>query len=962
MGLGVAGLLLSTGASRAATSATFGEVVQLGYTPSDAVLDEARGRIYLVNLSANRVDVYSYLEKAVIKAFTTGSTPIAAAMSMDGAYLYVTNNAGSSMTVVNLNSDSVVSTVSLTTKPEGVEVGIDGRVLISTEGTSTTDQINSLLLYDPRQAVGSQVTAVSFPPPPATPTTLTSVSSTRPTTTFRGKLMRTKDGKFIIGMSNVNSYAQTIVFVYEVLSGSILRSRTVTGQSTVLSVSPDGSRFMAGYTMYDTATLNVIGQYNIANVPFPLGTTTTTTTSGGGMGQVRTTTTTSTSSSFNSTTNMGGSSFTEDGETLYSAFNVAPTTTPASRPQSSTLLITNPRNLLVRLGIKIPESIVAKMLITSDGTNAWGLSESGLVYLPLSTMYDYPILMPETTVVFLAVDDCNRGLAKASVKIENIGGGKLTFSVPDATAALVAQATSGVAPSTINFTMEPGRTSVTRYYGTNLYSGTVTNTGSPVSLNLNSPDAINIPNTIRVYMNTRQADQRGVVYPLPIMQTTAEGLQDILVDDARKKVYITNASYNRIEVFDRVKQRFVDPIEVGQMPHQMAWAGDGKRLYVANTGGETISVVDMDTGKIVDTVSFPARPRSGTSSPVSPAAIANGLFGLQIAMSDGSLWQADGNEATVRATSSIIASQLTVSGNNGPVRMMSTTDMQAIATMAGNGTIYRYDALSDSYTNYTRPYTSTNITGYYGPLAAGPDGSYFAMNGFILSTGLSLLGGAESASSTTALSMASRRNVAAVGAVDANRFLRLTTVVKSQITSTANGDVRPTLELIDLRDESVTLVGAIAENPVQSLFGNSRINVMPRQIAVDSDGNAYIITLSGMTMVPLTASGASRPQIAAGNNAILNATDGSRTFRPGSFVVVTGTNLASTATTDQLPPPTVLGGSCLTFSNMQLPILQASGKQILAQIPETATPGTYVAVVRSLATGQKSDAVTVTVQ
>ena len=53
------------------------------------------------------------------------------------------------------------------------------------------------------------------------------------------------------------------------------------------------------------------------------------------------------------------------------------------------------------------------MLVLSSGEDAWGLSESGLLHLPLSKLYDYPILMPETTTVFLAVDDCNRGLAKA---------------------------------------------------------------------------------------------------------------------------------------------------------------------------------------------------------------------------------------------------------------------------------------------------------------------------------------------------------------------------------------------------------------------------------------------------------------------------------------------------------------------------------------------------------------------
>ena len=54
---------------------------------------------------------------------------------------------------------------------------------------------------------------------------------------------------------------------------------------------------------------------------------------------------------------------------------------PAARPQASTLLLSDSRHLFARLGIKLPESIVARMVVTSDGSNAWGLSESGVVYL-----------------------------------------------------------------------------------------------------------------------------------------------------------------------------------------------------------------------------------------------------------------------------------------------------------------------------------------------------------------------------------------------------------------------------------------------------------------------------------------------------------------------------------------------------------------------------------------------------
>lgn len=923
------------------TSATFGEIVRLGGTPSDTVLDEARARLYLINQNANRVDVYSYADERVIFQIPVGSAPVAGAISMDGSYLYVTNSGSSSLSVIDLRIGSPLRTVSLSAIPEGVEAGADGRVLITTQGTSTDDQINTLMIFDPAQEQSAQLTPVSFPPPPPTPSPLTPVTIGRPTTTFRGKLIRTPDGRFIVGLSTINNNAQTVVFVYEVFSGTILRSRTVTGQSTVLSISPDGAAFMAGFTLYETESLNVLAQYTTANIPFPLSSSATVT--------------------FNSTQNMGGSVFSPDGATLYSAFNVAPQTTPASRPQSSTLLVSHPRHLGVRLGIKIPESIIAKMVTLSNGTRAWGLSESGLVHLPLSTLYDYPILMPETTTVFLAFDDCNRGLAKARVKVQNLGAGRLTFSVPDSTAALVAQAKSGVAPSEIEFILEPGRTSVTRQYGTNLYSGGATNQGTALTINLASPDAINIAPTIRVYMNIRQSDQRGVVFPVSTGLTATEGLHDILVDEKRNAVYLTNAGYNRIEVFDRTRQKFVQPIDTGQLPHQMAMAGDGKRLYVANTGGESISIIDLDTRQITGSIRFPARPRSGTSNPVSPQAIAFGLFGLQIGMSDGSVWKVVGQDAVTRPASSVIPTQITTTGNNGPIRMMSTPDGESIITMAGNGTVYRYDAVSDSYSNSSRPYTSTNIFGYYGPLAAGPEGSYYAANSFIFGPSLSPTGGSESPTAAQSLPLATRRNVAALGAMDENRILRLTMPVRAQLTSTTTSDARPILELIDLRDNSVTAVGAIAENPPVTLVGTTRSNVPARQIAIDSTGTAYIITLSGMTVVPMTASGVSRPQIAS-SSAVMNASDGTAVLTAGSFITVNGQNLAGAVKAEDLPAPTLLGGSCVTFSDIALPLISASGAQILAQVPDDLAPGRYVAVVRSLATGQKSDGVIVTVR
>src|SRR5207237_3184855 len=137
----------------------------------------------------------------------------------------VTNHDSSSLSVISLGgptSGTVVNTVPLPAKPEGVEVGVDGRVLICTDGSGTNSAANTLLIFDANQAGGNQVLPVAFPPPAPTPPTLAPLA-TRAVSQFNGRLVRTPDGKFIIGLSatvvNTNGNNQTAVDIYETASG-----------------------------------------------------------------------------------------------------------------------------------------------------------------------------------------------------------------------------------------------------------------------------------------------------------------------------------------------------------------------------------------------------------------------------------------------------------------------------------------------------------------------------------------------------------------------------------------------------------------------------------------------------------------------------------------------------------------------------------------------------------------------
>jgi hypothetical protein len=969
LSLGVWGL---PAGAQTTTAATFGNVIQLqGGTPSDMVLDELRQRLYLVNNNSPQVKIFDYTTNQIVGGIQVGTRPISAAMSMDGNWLYVASGVTTAqvasgsplLSVVDLSQGRVVQTQTLPSAPQGVEVGSDGRVLVSMLGSGVVAGVpqGTLGVFDRTQTSSSAFQLVTVPALPTTPVPLPPTTLTRPVLTFTGRLLRTPDGSLIVGVITPTA-ATTYIFVYEVASGVVLRNRTISGASSVLSMSPDGSRFMAGFTMLDTATLAVVGQQNNANAPFTF------------------------SSAFNTAQNVGGSVFSPDGTTLFSAFNTAANTTPAPPANSSTLLVNDPTNLAIRLGINLAESIVARIAMLADGSEAWGLSDSGLLHLPLAHLYDYPILAPETTQVFLAMDDCNRGVASGTLKINNLGKGRLTYSVATNTGtALVYQQASGLAPSTITFTMEPGRSGVVRQPGTNIWTGAGTQQGTPFNVTLSSPDAINIPNTIRVYMNYRQSDQRGVVFPVPTTLNNSpggtagntsgnEGLQDMLLDEARGRLYITNSGYNRIEIFDTQQQTFLNPIPVGQMPHQMAMGTDGNTLYVAHTGGESIGIVDLTLGRVVDGVVFPPVPRSGTSNPIYARSLAVGLFGLEFLMSNGTQWKVAGNTALPRPADTVTPVTLTGCPNCG---MIATPGNEFILTLSGNGTAYVYDSLADTYVT-SRLLIPAPIQGYYGVLGAGPAGSYFLVDGLIVNPSLTTIGGSATPGATgitppagpgfgpptTTIINTGNRNTATAAPLNSNTFLRLSTPVRQNITTVTRDDSRTTLEFVNLATGEVTLAGVAPENPVVNVFGTTRFNTNPRQMVVDSAGTtAYALTISGLSVISLAPAGTdTRPAIDAGAAGIVNAADGTANLSPGSFITINGTHLAAAATASTIPPPTVLGGSCVTFGDIAAPLLVTSSGQIQAQVPNTLSPGTQVVAVRSLATAQASDPVEITVR
>ncbi|MBI4877556.1 MAG: beta-propeller fold lactonase family protein, partial [Acidobacteria bacterium] len=446
-----------------------------------------------------------------------------------------------------------------------------------------------------------------------------------------------------------------------------------------------------------------------------------------------------------------------------------------------------------------------------------------------------------------------------------------------------------------------------------------------------SNEAINIPFRVRVSQNHRNAEATGDVRAVAGSISTAEGLVDMAGDSVRQRLYIANSGLNRVEVFDMRENRFLPPIKVGQLPRSVALTPNGKYLYVANSGGESISIVDLDQGQVTGKVKFPPVAYNASFALNTPSVIAATLNGPQIVMFDGTLWRVVDNEALPRKNSVVLGT----STIQAPRTLVATPGGEYAMLLGGNGTAYLYEAAADNFI-LSQSVVASPIQGYFGPVAAGPQGRYFVVNGRPLNSSLTPLGSTSTSS----------RPVAAVAAVGGALYARFSQPIRSSATAVVSET--PTVELVDANTGLPRGAAAVLEGPLASQVGNQRVNTNGRTMAVDSAATtAYLLTTSGLSIVPLGAAPAAAP-ILINQNGVVNGASFQPSVAPGSMVSIFGQNLASTAAAGNGPLPNILGGVCVTLGDVPLPLYMTSASQINAQIPPGTKTGSQRLLVRSI--------------
>jgi len=810
-----------------------------------------------------------------------------------------------------------------------VAVGADGRVLILTSGSGTGGASNVLLVYDP--SPNAAVTLTSLSVTPAAPAAATfPAPSNRPFLSAHGRLASTRDGSLIAGVSAPATGSAT-VFVYQSSSATVLNARIIANSSTAVSISDDGTRIMSGANLFDAATLRVLAQQSLANSPYPI----------------------TPGTSFTTAANQGGSAFAPNGQTLYAAYNVVPVQSPAAPTNESQLMLNDPDNLLIQMGIQLPEGLDGKLVISSNGASAYALSDSGFTILATGTISQGPLAEPATTVLQLTSDPCRvtAPTSSATVAINNPGTARITATAQLLTYAGQAnQASPATAPQASSTTVS-GNPAITFNFNPSAATGLGT-ISPPHDFLIQSTQAINIPNRIRVYQNSRNSEAPGSVIPIPVGISPTAALADIVYDATRQRVYVANAGLNRVEIYDIAQQALLTPVKVGQLPNSLALTPDGDTLYVANSGGESISIVDPIKLQTIGNVSFAPIAFGSTLAIVTPIAIAAGLSGLQILMSDGSLWEVVGGTALPRGVSAVIGQTAAGTPNKlpitpAPATMVATPGGEYILFATATGIAYLYDGTIDDFVASRQVFTAAAQTGYIGPLAAGPQGQYFLVGGTSLNSALVPTG-----------SRATAGLVSAITPLNSSSYAILS---PPAVAGTAEPSAATSIEILNASTGAANVQVNALEGPPTTVAATGRAFVNGRSMVLDATGaNAYFISASGLSIISLTPpSAATQPQV--NTHGVVNFASLLPQVAPNTLISISGKNLGASATAPTDLLPVVLGGTCVTLNNTPLPLIMTGPTQINAQIPPNLATGNLPLVVRSITNHSASASQTLTV-
>lgn len=674
-----------------------------------------------------------------------------------------------------------------------------------------------------------------------------------------------------------------IAFLYNPLVPLGLEQVRLVSNSSLLAADPTGSRFLIGDSQFDRQFFQT-AQVN----PFD--------------------------SQFSP---IGGIGFSADGSRVFAG------TKPSTGAQIQVLATTD---LKLVSRFRVPEPITGAMITSADNSLLFAVSLSGITVVDLDALPALPSLNLSSRILHFPVSACGLAPITQTVQITNSGGGTFTWKASTTAPNVTVEPATGNGEAPLQIKLNPSGFS---FRGTALLG----------SVLVTSDESISGDQTVSLRFNLTSPDQIGTVFPL-------EGfLTDILVDDARERVYLVNSSKNQLEVFSTARQEFLPAVALGSIPKSVAFSQDKKRLYVTHLGTEHLLVLDAETLQQTSLVRIP-HPTPGSAGatqigthPFSAAEGANDVI-LAVAATLGTTNRGTVYRLNLDASTAFAFPSLGATSNqvNGLTFLAASGNNAFILLAEAGGTLRLYDATTGNFA-ITRPYV--NVVA--GNVAASADGSWYHTANQVLDS--VLVPQEIIPSGITAISVSATGFAFAPSGGGAYRGIR-----PAIFTSGLPSFTPPRIEKLDTATNQLiagfNLVEALAPN------STSPLSAILRQLAVDSaETTLYGITDSGLMVVPLPASNSlSSPRINPGG--VVNAASFALDPAPvaaGSIASVFGTNLVkSTQSAGGFPLPTLLGAICITFDGFAAPFIDASAEQLNVQIPwELSGRATATAVVSS---------------
>jgi len=109
----------------------------------------------------------------------------------------------------------------------------------------------------------------------------------------------------------------------------------------------------------------------------------------------------------------------------------------------------------------------------------------------------------------------------------------------------------------------------------------------------------------------------------PRLISISGSLGKVVIDSACHYAFVSNTTLNRVEIISLDTLSRQNPVQVGSSPIGMDLTADESALYVANSGGNNISVVDLGSRTELRKINVP--PNFSNDRPYSIAIASNGL-------------------------------------------------------------------------------------------------------------------------------------------------------------------------------------------------------------------------------------------------------------------------------------------------------------------------------------------------